>query len=83
MAIEPAAHAALVQSLRDDPDATLHVDVAAMRLEAFGASHPFPLPPFAQHCLLEGVDQLGYLLGAHDEIARYESVHPALGSTTS
>ena len=83
VAIDPVAHAALVQSLRDDPDATLRVDVAAMRLEAFGASHPYPLPQFAQHCLLEGVDQLGYLLGARDEIARYESAHPAVSSTLS
>ena len=83
VAINSAAHATLVQSLRESPDAALRVDVAAMRLEAFGASHPFPLPPFAQHCLLEGVDQLGYLLGAHDEIARYESTHPAVSSTLS
>jgi 3-isopropylmalate/(R)-2-methylmalate dehydratase small subunit len=82
VAIDPDAHAALVQSLRDAPDAILRVDVAAMRLEAFGASHSFPLPPFAQHCLLEGGDQLGYLLGAHDEIARYESAHPAVSCTT-
>lgn len=83
VAIDAGAHAALVQALRETPNAILRVDVSAMRLEAFGASHPFPLPPFARHCLLEGVDQMGYLLSAGDEIARYESAHPALSSTTS
>lgn len=83
VAMEASAHAALVQSLRDAPDATLRVDVVTMRLEAFRAAHPFPLPAFARHCLLEGVDQLGYLLGAGEEIARYESAHPAVSRTTS
>ena len=32
----------------------------------------FPLEPFAQHCLLEGVDELGFLLACEPEIHTYE-----------
>lgn len=32
----------------------------------------FPLDGFARHCLLEGIDQLGFLLGKDAEITRFE-----------
>ena len=33
----------------------------------------FDIDPFAKHCLLNGIDALGYLLCAEEEIAAYES----------
>lgn len=38
-----------------------------------GGRIAFELEPFARHCLLEGVDQLGFLLQHDDAIATYES----------
>ena len=35
-------------------------------------SQPFEIDPFARHCLLEGVDQLGYLLDMLPAIEAYE-----------
>ena len=32
----------------------------------------FPVDPFARQCMLEGVDQLGYLAGLEARIAAYE-----------
>lgn len=32
----------------------------------------FPLDGFSRYCLLNGVDQLGYLLGQADAISRFE-----------
>ena len=32
----------------------------------------FPIDPFAKTCLLQGVDQLGYLLGFDEQITAYE-----------
>jgi 3-isopropylmalate/(R)-2-methylmalate dehydratase small subunit len=46
-----------------------------------GSSHKFPLDPFARHCLLNGVDELGFLLDQETAIADYESSHPARVST--
>jgi 3-isopropylmalate/(R)-2-methylmalate dehydratase small subunit len=40
-----------------------------------GGRIPFRLEPFARHCLLNGVDQLGYLLQHSDGIASYEQQH--------
>ena len=33
----------------------------------------FQLEPFARHCLLNGVDQLGYLLRHEDAVAAFEA----------
>jgi 3-isopropylmalate/(R)-2-methylmalate dehydratase small subunit len=35
----------------------------------------FRVDPFARHCLLNGVDELGFLLGQDAAIAAYESTH--------
>jgi 3-isopropylmalate/(R)-2-methylmalate dehydratase small subunit len=33
----------------------------------------FPIDPFAKECLLEGVDELGYMLKQEPSIAAYEA----------
>lgn len=78
-----AEHAALVQCIDAAPDTVVRVDIASRSVSVGGMRCAFPLEPFAQHCLLEGIDQLGFLLGAAHDIARYESRHPAVISTTS
>ena len=53
--------------------AEVTLDVARTTLALpTGGQVRFPLEPFAQHCLLEGVDELGFLLGRLGEIAAYE-----------
>ncbi|MHB1056852.1 MAG: 3-isopropylmalate dehydratase small subunit [Rhodanobacter sp.] len=42
-----------------------------------GGRIPFALEPFARHCLLNGVDQLGYLLQNEKSIAHYEQQEQA------
>jgi len=37
-----------------------------------GSTAKFSVPPFAKHCLINGVDELGFLLDASDDIARHE-----------
>jgi 3-isopropylmalate/(R)-2-methylmalate dehydratase small subunit len=55
----------------------LRIDVASETLTLpDGTAVRFPIESFAKHCLLEGVDELGYLLNAADEIAAYEEAHP-------
>ena len=36
---------------------------------------PFPLDPFTRRCLMDGVDELGYLLQQHQAISEYENKH--------
>jgi 3-isopropylmalate/(R)-2-methylmalate dehydratase small subunit len=40
-----------------------------------GVRSTFPIDPFAKHCLLHGVDQLGFLASLDEEIHAYEQQH--------
>lgn len=55
------------------PGLELAIDVAAQTIELpDGGRFGFQLDPFAKHCLLAGVDQLGFLLAHNDSIEHYE-----------
>ena len=59
------------------PGAEVTLDVGARVLTLPTGEHvPFPLEPFAQHCLMSGVDELGYLLKHEAQIAAFERAHP-------
>jgi 3-isopropylmalate/(R)-2-methylmalate dehydratase small subunit len=59
--------------LIDHPGAEVRLDVARAALTLpTGATVSFPLEPFARHCLLEGVDELGFLLARGSEIEAFE-----------
>ncbi len=56
------------------PDSKLTVDLAAQTLTLpNGRAVEFPVDPFAKHCLLNGVDELGYILQQEAAIAAYEN----------
>jgi 3-isopropylmalate/(R)-2-methylmalate dehydratase small subunit len=58
------------------PGAAVTIDLQTTRLTLpTGASIEFPIEAFARHCLLHGIDELGYLRGKLPEIERYESMH--------
>ena len=64
----------VVQALMQRPDDVLEIDVAAGELRTpDGGAHRFALDAFARTCLLEGVDELGYLLARGPDITRYET----------
>ncbi len=65
---------AVVDELLACPGIELHVDVGARRVTLpDGRQIAFPLDAFAHTCLLEGVDQLGYLLKQHQAISHFEA----------
>ena len=41
----------------------------------------FPIPPFAKHCLLNGIDELDFLLACSKDIARFEATHETFVNT--
>jgi len=68
----------LVSLFEEDPTATVTVDLSSQMLTLPGGQRvSFPIDPFAKHCLLNGVDQLGFLLAEDPAIAAYEERHPA------
>jgi 3-isopropylmalate/(R)-2-methylmalate dehydratase small subunit len=56
------------------PEATVRIDLAAQTLTMpDGRLVEFPVDAFAKHCLLNGVDELGYILEQETAIASYEA----------
>ena len=59
------------------PGADVTIDLASSSLTLpTGQSVVFPIEAFARHCLLNGVDELGYLRSKLADIERYEASHP-------
>ena len=64
--------------LLDHPGVELSIDIAQGFIELpDGGRFSFELEPFAKHCLLSGVDQLGFLLQHETEIANFEAARAA------
>jgi 3-isopropylmalate/(R)-2-methylmalate dehydratase small subunit len=60
--------------LFEHPGAELDIDLQAARMTLpTGISVSFPIEAFARHCLLQGLDELGYLRSKLDLIERYEA----------
>ena len=67
-------HAALFAMVDRDPDTEVTVDLAAQTVALpDGRKVEFPIDPFSRHCLLEGVDELGYILKNEAAIAAFEA----------
>jgi len=72
--VDEATQQQLFSIAAEEPDATLSVDLAAQTLTLpDGRSVPFPIDPFSKNCMLQGVDQLGYLLKQQEKIEAYEA----------
>jgi len=60
--------------LMEHPGAEITIDLPSTTLTLpTGQSARFPLEPFARHCLTNGVDELGFLLGRDEDILAYEA----------
>jgi 3-isopropylmalate/(R)-2-methylmalate dehydratase small subunit len=59
-----------------NPGSEVTIDLAATTLRLpTGSAVSFPIDPFARYCLLNGVDELGFLLQQQARIAAYEADH--------
>ena len=59
--------------LLDNPGTELTIDIEAMAIATVdGRTIGFTLDGFARHCLVEGIDQLGYLQQQQDAIDKFE-----------
>jgi 3-isopropylmalate/(R)-2-methylmalate dehydratase small subunit len=60
-----------------NPGAVVDIDVAASTLKLpDGRCIDFPLDSFSQQCLLNGIDQLGFLQSKESDIDRFEQERP-------
>jgi 3-isopropylmalate/(R)-2-methylmalate dehydratase small subunit len=70
--VDEATHAWLLAN----PNVEVSVDVASTTLSLpNGTQVQFPLEGFAKYCLVNGVDELGFLLSKNEAIAAYEKAH--------
>jgi len=61
------------RALLERPGQSVTIELERQRATAADFTVSFDIEPFAKHCLLQGVDPLGYLLDAKAEIARFEA----------
>lgn len=77
--VEPAVDEALLRAVQADPTLELHIDIERLSLSApaAGIEASFPLDPFTQHRILEGLDDVGLTLRHATDIDAFEKARPA------
>jgi 3-isopropylmalate/(R)-2-methylmalate dehydratase small subunit len=76
VAVPADVHARLVAT----EGAAVTVDLEKQEVAlADGTRASFTVDPFARHCLLEGIDEMEFLLSQDQAIAAYESTHEPMG----
>ena len=80
--IDEETYNQLVSLFDEDPTTSVTVDLASQTVSLpDGRLASFPIEPFAKHCLLNGVDQMGFLLNEDEAISAYEQNHPEVVRT--
>jgi 3-isopropylmalate/(R)-2-methylmalate dehydratase small subunit len=73
LVVDAPAHAELCAFTTANPAGLVHIDLAQQTLTwGDGRSLNFPIDAFSKTCLLNGIDQLGYLLKFEGQIAAFE-----------
>jgi len=71
--VEEATHKMLFEYIEEVPNAEFTVDLESQTLSFPNGSVQFPIDPFNKICLLNGTDELGYILSFEKEIAAFEA----------
>jgi 3-isopropylmalate/(R)-2-methylmalate dehydratase small subunit len=72
--VPPDVHQALFAAIAKNPEARVKIDLAAQKLTLpDGRSVDFPVDAFSKQCLLDGVDEMGYILKQDPAIAAFEA----------
>jgi 3-isopropylmalate/(R)-2-methylmalate dehydratase small subunit len=78
--LDAATHAGLLAA--PPQDVVIDVEQATLTL-GDGRAVPFPLEPFARYCLVQGVDELEFLLSRERDIAAHErALEPSPGRSS-
>lgn len=76
VSVDSNVHSKIFELIENNPDLQVTIDLSSQTLSLpDGASYTFPIDPFSKTCLLEGIDQLGYLLKREPEIMNFEQAH--------
>jgi len=73
IALPEAAVERIAVLIAAHPDSRFTIDLESTTFALpSGERFDFPVDPFARHCMLQGVDQLGYLAAKEPEISAFE-----------
>lgn len=76
--VDEGTHRALFERFAIDPDAEVTVDLEAQLVHLPGDQDiAFDVDPFARRMLLDGTDEIGWLLARSEAIDTWEAAHPA------
>ncbi|GIV84825.1 MAG: 3-isopropylmalate dehydratase small subunit [Candidatus Roseilinea sp.] len=74
--VDKLTHQQLFRLCEEDPDCEVTIDLAAQTLTLpDGRAVGFPIDAFSKACLLNGVDEIGYVLRMTDQILAFEAAH--------
>jgi 3-isopropylmalate/(R)-2-methylmalate dehydratase small subunit len=71
--VDEETHKMLFDLVEEAPRAELTVDLASQTVSFPAGSFTFEIDSFNKSCLLNGVDELGYIMGFEKEIAAFEA----------
>lgn len=82
--VDAETHRQLFSLVAEEPETQVQIDLTAQTLTLpDGRGVSFPIDGFSKTCLLEGIDQLGYLLKHETHISAHERSHPARVNTAN
>jgi 3-isopropylmalate/(R)-2-methylmalate dehydratase small subunit len=70
--VDAATHKMLFEYVEEVPNADFTVDLETQTLSFPNGSVEFPIDGFSKTCLLNGTDELGYIMSFEKEIAAFE-----------
>jgi len=74
--VDEETHRQLVSLAEEDPSSEIEIDLESQTLTLpDGRKVDFPIDGFSKHCLLNGIDQMGYLLDMGSDTEQYESAY--------
>jgi 3-isopropylmalate/(R)-2-methylmalate dehydratase small subunit len=80
--VDEDTHQQLLSLVEEEPDTAVSIDLDQQTLTLpDGRTVSFPIDSFSKTCMLEGIDQLGYLLKQEDKVLAYEKAHSAQVNT--
>ena len=66
----------LLDTVREDPEAEVSVDLEGRVVKAPGIEEPFTFDNFARYRLLNGLDDIGLTLTHEDDLEAFEDSRP-------
>ena len=73
--LDETTHQSLVETFKKNPEEQMTVDLEQQRLQFGVLQATFNVNSFSKTCLLEGLDELGFILRHDPQIAAFEKAH--------